>query len=160
MAGRIRRATLDDAAALLALEQHFPGDRMSRRSIRHLLRSASAAVWVAERDGGVLGALILLLHRGTQVARIYSVVVSPASRGEGLGRQLVETAERHARDGKKALVSLEVREDNRAALALYRRLGYNIGRRLPGYYEDGTDGLRLTKPLFRLTHKNRHSSAR
>lgn len=144
---RVRRAVAGDAAALLALEQHFPGDRMSPRSIRHLLRSASAVVWVAEHGGEVIGALILLLHRGTRVARIYSVVVSPAARGEGLGRRLVETAERHARDGKKALVSLEVREDNPAALALYRRLGYNIGRRLPGYYEDGADGLRLTKPL-------------
>jgi len=146
-AARLRRARPDDAAALLALEQHFPGDRMSARAVRHLLRSPSAALWVAERGGAVLGALVLLTRRNSRIARIYSVVVSPAARGEGLGRRLVGAAERHAAAMRKIRMALEVRADNRAARDLYRGLGYQEIAALPAYYEDGAAGLRLHKPL-------------
>jgi ribosomal protein S18 acetylase RimI-like enzyme len=42
---------------------------------------------------------------------------------------------------------LEVRCDNVAAQALYRRMGYAVTASLPAYYEDGGDGLRFSKPL-------------
>ncbi|HSW14416.1 MAG TPA: GNAT family N-acetyltransferase [Solimonas sp.] len=144
---QIRRARPADAAALLALEQHFPGDRMSVRSLRHLLQVPSAALWVAQREGKVLGALVLLTRRNSGIARIYSVVVSPAARGAGLGRRLVLAAETHARRSKKSLMSLEVRADNAAAIALYLGLGYTQQRALAAYYDDGADGLRLRKTL-------------
>lgn len=146
-AARIRRARPEDAAALLALEQHFPGDRMSARSLRHLLRAPSAAIWVAERDGAALAALILLTRRDTRNARIYSLVVAPPARGTGLAQRLVGAAERQARRSKKALISLEVRADNLAARSLYARLGYGEIAPLRAYYEDGADGLSLGKIL-------------
>src|SRR3546814_2797298 len=43
-AARLRVAQIDDLDALVALEQHFTGDRMSRRAFRHLLHSASATI--------------------------------------------------------------------------------------------------------------------
>lgn len=144
---RVRRAGPADAAALLALEQHFPGDRMSARSIRRLLRAESAAFWLARDGSRVLGALLLLTRRNSGVARIYSVVVDPQARGHGIAGRLVAAAERHARLGKKGLMSLEVRADNGPARALYRRLGYTEAAQLCAYYEDGADGLRLRKAL-------------
>ena len=69
---RLRRARRSDAAAILALEAHFPGDRFSAASVRHLLRSASAAVWVAEtaqRPAQLVGAAMVLTRRGARVAR-------------------------------------------------------------------------------------------
>jgi ribosomal-protein-alanine N-acetyltransferase len=44
-------------------------------------------------------------------------------------------------------VRLEVRADNAAARALYAKLGFAESGQLPGYYEDGADGLRLTLDL-------------
>lgn len=144
---KLRRATPADAAALVALEQFFPGDRMSAASVRRFLRVPSAAVWVVEQGGSVCASLILLTRRGSAVARIYSLVVAPSARGQGLGVQLVQTAERAARRAGCHAVSLEVRADNRAARSLYAGLGYREHARLPGYYEDGAAGLRLRKPL-------------
>ncbi len=144
---QVRRAGRGDIPALLMLERHFPGDRMSERSMRHLLAAPSAAIWVA-RDGSVtLGSLVLLTRRNSGVARIYSVVVDPEARGQGIAGRLVAAAERFARLGKKALMSLEVRADNAPARALYRRVGYAETATLRSYYEDGADGLRLRKPL-------------
>lgn len=118
-----------------------------------MLRSASACVWVAAPSAArrppspVVAALVLFTRRNSRSARIYSVVVDPACRGRGLGAMLVRAAEREARRRGCALMSLEVREDNRAARAMYEKLGYGPHAALPAYYEDGAPGLRLRKPL-------------
>jgi ribosomal-protein-alanine N-acetyltransferase len=144
---RIRRAREPDAGAILAMEEHFPGDRMSARSVRHFLRSPRALVLIAEAGGVALGCLVMLTRKASRCARIYSVVVTPAARGRGLGRRLVQSAERAARVHGCAAMALEVRQDNAAAQALYAGLGYEVETRLGAYYEDGGDGLRLRRRL-------------
>lgn len=147
---RIRPARREDADAILELEALFPSDRMTRRSVLRLLGSASARLWVAERDDtGVVGNLVLLARRGSKSARIYSVIVAPVARGLRLGDRLVETAENWARQQGRTRIGLEVRQDNVPALALYQRRGYAVERQLPAYYDDGADGLRLSLALDR-----------
>lgn len=143
----IRPAHAADARAILELEAHFPSDRMSARSVRGFLSSAAARVLMAEADGRVIGNLILLLPARWRTARIYSVVVGPAARGLGAGRALVLAAEQVARAAGRDSVFLEVRVDNGAARAMYGKLGYEQERALPGFYDDGADGLRLRKRL-------------
>src|SRR3546814_15640422 len=89
-AARLRVAQIDDLDALVALEQHFTGDRMSRRAFRHLLHSASATIWLAQASAQTLGALVLLTRRGSRRARIYSVVVS-RSEERRVGKACVST---------------------------------------------------------------------
>ncbi|MFA5939556.1 MAG: GNAT family N-acetyltransferase [Sinimarinibacterium sp.] len=144
---RIRRARPADAAAILALEDAFPSDRMSARSVRRFLSAATARAVIADRDGAVAGALILLLRRNSRWGRIYSVVVDPRHRGLGLGRRLVEAAETLARREGCTGVGLEVRADNDPARKLYRSLGYAEAAALPAYYQDGAPGIRLRKPF-------------
>lgn len=143
---RLRAAGPADALGILDLERHFPSDRMSLRSVRHLLRSPAARVWVVQAQV-IIAALILLTRRNSKVARIYSVVVSPAARGQGLAQRLVRAAEREARASGCERIALEVREDNAAARGLYANLGYTQSALLRGYYDDGADGLRLSKAL-------------
>lgn len=142
---RIRRATLEDASALLAMEALFPSDRMSMRSIRRFV--AAGSVLVALRDRDLLGNLVLLMRAGSDTARIYSVVVAPTARGLGIGDRLVEAAERVARDAGRRSMTLEVRADNVAARALYAKRGYVETRMLPGFYDDGADGLKLERAI-------------
>lgn len=146
---RIRRAGPADLDGLLELERHFPSDRMSRASMRRLLCSPTARIWVAETPAPrtLAGALVLLTRARSSIARIYSVVVDPRVRGRGLGRRLIETAEHAARRQGLAAISLEVREDNAAARALYAGLGYQVQCAMAAYYEDGVGGLRLRKSL-------------
>ena len=146
---RIRRASMSDAAALFEMEALFPSDRMNLRSIRRFIASDSARVIVATRDGKPVGNLVLLLRANSRKARIYSVVVSPAARGLGIGDRLVQSAERVARDAGRHTVTLEVRTDNAAARALYARRRYVESRTLRRFYEDGGDGLRLERVLAR-----------
>jgi ribosomal-protein-alanine N-acetyltransferase len=152
-AAAIRAARFDDIPALLALEALFPSDRLSRRSLRRFIANSRAAFLVAEHEGRIRGNLLLLTRRDQPAkARIYSVIVDPAARGLGLAQQLVHAAERAALQRGCTTVTLEVRADNRAALSLYRKLGYAVERELPGYYDDGADGLRLAHALH--AHRN------
>lgn len=143
----IRRARLADLDALVELEQLFPSDRMSRRSLRRALRSSSILLWVALHGEMVSGSLVLFTRHGSARARIYSVGVHPRARGQGYARRLIAASQRAARDRGCREVSLEVRQDNTAARRLYASLGYTEQQSLPGYYEDGAAGIRLIKPL-------------
>lgn len=146
-AGRVRPARHSDDSAILTLEELFPSDRMSLRSVRRFLASPNARIWVAELDGAVVGNLILLTRNNSRTARIYSVIVGAPARGHGFGARLVAAAEAEAGRLGMHAISLEAREDNSVARHLYAKRGYVEVAKLPSYYEDGADGLQLRKAL-------------
>jgi ribosomal protein S18 acetylase RimI-like enzyme len=142
----LRNATFADIDALSTLEARcFDGDRLSRRSFRHMVASPSAACRIAGEGGRIEGYAITLFRRNGGYARLYSLAVDPRAREAGLGKALLEDAEMIAqRRGARGL-RLEVRQDNLPALGLYRRRGYEIIATIPTYYEDGTDAFRMQK---------------
>jgi ribosomal protein S18 acetylase RimI-like enzyme len=144
----VRRARLADIDALARLEaDSFASDKLSRRSLLHLIRSPSAIVLVAARGTEVLGDAAVLLRRGSRRARLYSIAVDAREAGRGVGSQLMEAAENAARGRKAERLHLEVRADNAAAIRFYQRRGYKeVGRR-DRYYEDGMDALLFARPL-------------
>jgi ribosomal protein S18 acetylase RimI-like enzyme len=142
----IRLAHLDDLNALVALENRcFEHDRLSTRSFRYFLTKSQAEIWVVGAPIKAYG--LVLFHRGTSLARIYSLAVHPEARGQGLARRLVTAMERSAVEHDILFIRLEVADDNHGALNLYRALGYETIRRLQRYYDDGHDGLRMEKRL-------------
>lgn len=148
MSARIRRAAPADLDALVALENaSFDHDRVSRTQFRRHLASPSATVLVAAERGQVLGAALLFFRRGARAARLYSIAIAHAARGQGWGAKLLEAAEREARRRGCAALKLEVRTDNTAAIALYEKRGYRRGAHIPGFYENGMSARRYEKPL-------------
>lgn len=147
-APRIRPASSDDIDALSAIEAAvFATDRISRRSFRALIARPTAATLVAEIGGTVAGYVMILFRAGTGMARLYSLAVAPEHAGRGLGKRLLQAAEDAAERHDRILLRLEVREDNEAAIALYRKSGYRLIGRIEDYYEDGTAALRFEKPV-------------
>lgn len=144
----IRPATLDDLNALEQLEQHFPGDRLSRQSFRHLLTKGHADILVLEADGQLLASAVVLYRKGFLSARLYSLIVHPQARGRGYGSCLLAAAEAAAKARGCVSLRLEVREDNCAAQALYRKHGYECVGRTAEYYDDHSAALRLRKQLI------------
>lgn len=142
----VRTARLADLPALLVIEARFPGDRLSPRQFRYHLASPRARLRVATSAAdGVLGYHLLLVSGWSRWGRLYSLAVDPAARGRGVGRSLLADAERQARTAGCHGMKLEVRQDNLAARALYEGAGYRFDAALPGYYDDGGDGWRLTR---------------
>ena len=145
---RLRPACTDDLEALLALEEIcFTTDRISRRSFRRLIGGDRSRLTVLERAGQVLGYALVLLRRGTGLARLYSLAVQPAQLGQGLGRCLLQDAERAAIAENCVFMRLEVALANEHARRLYEAAGYAPIRQLPDYYGDGAHGVRMEKVL-------------
>ncbi|MBD3897649.1 GNAT family N-acetyltransferase [Halomonas sp. ML-15] len=149
MTTHLRPAHPSDLDALCQLELDcFDGDRFSRRQLAHLLKGANAVNLIAVADDGtLLGYGTLLLRRNSRQARLYSFCVRPLARGDGLGRRLLEALEAEARHRDLAAITLEVRADNRVALGLYRRAGYQLVRWLDDYYIDGCAAWQMQKRL-------------
>jgi ribosomal protein S18 acetylase RimI-like enzyme len=81
------------------------------------------------------------------VARLYSIAVAPHMIGKGVASLLLKAAERVARRRGCNTVRLEVHETNHAAIARYRKQGYQEFGRQRRYYDDGGDALRFHKKL-------------
>jgi ribosomal protein S18 acetylase RimI-like enzyme len=148
---RLSRACANNVGALSQLEQSaFAGDRISRRSWRGLIASASATVTLAHQHSGIVAASVLLHSQRTSVARLYSIAVAPNARGQGLARMLLEAAIEDARAAGSSVLRLETRVDNQAAQSLFRHHGFTPLDRKPAYYEDGADALRFQKSLWNV----------
>ncbi len=149
----IRPARASDIDALVQIETAaFATDRISRRSFRQLIERESAVTTVVEADGRVAGYSMVLFRAGSGVARLYSIAVDPAHAGAGLGRRLLQAAEEAAFEHDRLFLRLEVREDNRHAVAIYEKNGYRRIGREENYYEDGAPALRYEKLLRGSTH--------
>ncbi|MGC4010205.1 MAG: GNAT family N-acetyltransferase [Pseudomonas sp.] len=148
MALLYRLAVAADLPNLLWLEEEsFAQDRISVRSFRRLIAAPSARLLVVEGDGELQGYALLLLRRGLDIARLYSLAISRQAQGQGLGGALLERCEQLASARGCRRLRLEVRLDNASAIGLYERSGYHRFARSPGFYEDGSDAWRYEKTL-------------
>lgn len=73
--------------------------------------------------------------------RIYSLCILPAFRGKGIGSIYLKN--RLLTFQSQSEVTLEVRAGNRGAIRFYESLGFLCERRIPAYYTDGEDGLKM-----------------
>ena len=77
-----------------------------------------------------------------------TIAVAPTAQGQGLGRRLLDALLDEGRRREATEVLLEVRADNEAAQALYRRAGFDrIGLRRAYYQPGGIDALVLRLKL-------------
>ncbi|MAN42908.1 MAG: ribosomal-protein-alanine acetyltransferase, partial [Alteromonas sp.] len=90
---------------------------------------------------------LLLLRRGTQLTRLYSIAVLPEARGLGVAEKLINSLGERALLRGKRFMRLEVAVGNAGAIALYKKLGFSQFGMYTDYYDDHTDALRMQKVL-------------
>jgi ribosomal protein S18 acetylase RimI-like enzyme len=152
-------ATLADLDALVALEKKsFVGDQISRRSFRRWLGDTQDILLLARQGERLAGYILILCHRGTRLARIYSLAVDPDFRGQGIAAWLIHEGEQRARDSGRLHMRLEVSSQNASAIRLYESLGYKQFGLYHDYYEDHSDALRYQKRI-RIFHGDAQHSA-
>lgn len=146
---KTRLATLDDIDALVSLEkQCFTSDQISRRQFRWMITRANAQLNVCLQMEELVGYVLVLFHKGTSLARLYSLAVSPLRRGSGLGQQLLDEAEHMAEAHQCVYLRLEVDPRNVRAVALYERNGFRLFGTVEDYYQDHGDALRYQKRIL------------
>jgi len=113
---------------------------------RHVFLAALAGETVA----GYIG-LQFVLDEGY----VSNVAVRPDCRGRGVGSALVAELLRRCRERELAFVTLEVRESNAAARALYEKHGFRAVGIRPGYYERPREDAVLMTHFFAENHGER-----
>ena len=130
----VRRATVDDAGVIARLLHDFnrefdeptPAVETLEQRIAYLLEAGDTVVLLV--GDGPEGLAVLRFREAIwssglecYLAELY---VLPARRGNGLGRALVETALREARDRGADSMEIGVDEPDHVARHLYEKLGF------------------------------------
>ena len=124
---RIREARAEDAEAVAGVinaafrvERFFiDRDRTDPGRVREMMRKG---VFLVAEDAGMAGAIYVEV-RGER-AYFGLLAVNPERQGAGLGRELVEAAEEHARAAGCAAMDLRIVNLRAELPGFYRRLGY------------------------------------
>jgi ribosomal-protein-alanine N-acetyltransferase len=85
---------------------------------------------------------------GADEAEILSIAIDPHCRGQGLSQNLLLTHLGHLAGRGVRTIFLEVEENNRPALSLYKRAGFAVVGRRERYYQQA-DGEQLNALLMR-----------
>jgi N-acetylglutamate synthase-like GNAT family acetyltransferase len=93
--------------------------------------SARARLWLAERDGRIVGC-IAVVAASPQVAQLRWFLVEPSSRGIGIGKQLLHEAVAFCKDCGYEVVILWTVSTLKAAAHLYRSIGFSKVEEKPG----------------------------
>lgn len=129
----------DDLPAVLEIERESFPDPWSPGMFAAELSRADRIWRVAETAGTLVG------YGGVMIvgdeAHLMNLAVAPSARRGGIARILYDDlAARSARAGARRM-TLEVRDDNEAALAFYRAAGLAAEGVRAGYYPQGRDAL-------------------
>jgi [ribosomal protein S18]-alanine N-acetyltransferase len=109
----------------------------SRAELQYFITHPRCSCWIAEADSGnVAGFLIIERVRaeGRLTGHIVTLDVELASRRQGLGALLMQTAEQQMKQEGAQHLLLEVAENNAGAQRFYRRLGFIARGRINQYY--------------------------
>ncbi len=102
--------------------------------------------FVAECSSRVVGYVAGALNKDGS-GHIMSIAVLPAYRGRGLGSRLMDAIENAFRKDGISRVYLEVSQNNKVALNLYRKRRFKVISVRTGYYPDGSDAYIMFKEI-------------
>jgi GNAT superfamily N-acetyltransferase len=127
---KIREAKPADSKRLVELLDYL-GHPLAEKAIRKnlaVLTKRKEMPLVAMLDKKVVGLIgihtMVTVHRDAPVGRIPVLVVAQEAQGHGVGRLLVEAAERQLKKAGCKIVEVTSNDRRTAAHAFYRHLGY------------------------------------
>ena len=139
MSVTIAPAVAEQLGEIAAIEcAALPAEAWGKQQLANALCDQQQLFLVAcAGDGTVVGHILCRVVCGD--GELLSLAVSPAARCRGVGRALLQAAQKEALRRGCTAMGLEVRAQNRAAIALYRDQGFiPVGRRR-GFYRAPID---------------------
>lgn len=126
----------------------FKNEAFTKQQIAQLITAYNSLGLVAKENNTLVGFIIAMVNieRKSLAGHILTIDVSPVHRRKGIAQKLLQEIENIFSEKGVKKCYLEVREDNIAALNLYRKLGYNKSAKLRKYYGNA-NGIYLRKDL-------------
>jgi ribosomal-protein-alanine N-acetyltransferase len=145
----IEDASIRDLDRLYEIEfECFLEEAFSKAQIAQLLKDYNSISLAARVGGDIVGFVISTVYADRKAlhAHVLTIEVLPAYRRGRVGKALLDEVENIFRQKGVKSLTLEVREDNVAAIGLYNKLGYEVVGRLKNYY-GSAHGIYLRKAL-------------
>jgi ribosomal-protein-alanine N-acetyltransferase len=120
--------------------------QMNEASLRDELARPWSRLWVAREDGSGVVAFVVSWHVADEL-HVLNVATRGDRRRRGIGRALMHEVLGYARAHRMKHVLLEVRRSNRAAIALYRSVGFFAMGVRARYYPDDEDAVEMVLML-------------
>jgi ribosomal-protein-alanine N-acetyltransferase len=148
---QFRLASMHDATLLAEMSRELIevglGWRYTPIRIAGLIRDPETIVLVASEADRIRGFAVMRLQ--DEQAHLALLCVSPQQQQRGIGRRMTEWLIESAEVAGMVSIRLELRVDNQAALAFYRRLGFTETQLVPGYYSPQIAARQMVRTLRR-----------
>lgn len=139
----VRPMKESDVPQVVAIEKALFSMPWSEEAFREELQNQQAVIVVADVSGEIAGFADMREICGE--CYINNVGVSEKYRRQGIGAALMQALEDNASENAE-FITLEVRQSNEAAIAMYKRLGYiKVGSRKDFYEQPAEDADLMTK---------------
>lgn len=146
----IRLANTSDARPIAEMSRNYieEGLGWSWRDARVLraIRDETTNVAVVDDGESIVGFGIMQYRDET--AHLTLFAVRPSHRRRGLGSGLLAWLEKPARVAGVERLRVEARADRPEVHAVYRRVGFELVKTIPGYYSGVVDGVQFEKRLI------------
>jgi len=134
-------AEKDDISAIAELEKMCFSSPWSEKAVLDTMSGENSLFLVAKAEGKICG--YIGSYSALDEGYITNVAVNPDFRRRGVGKALVGELIRQGKEKGLSFLTLEVRESNEGAIALYSDLGFeNVGKR-PRFYSNPTEAAYL-----------------
>ena len=126
------KLTADALDGVAELEKLCFSQPWSKRSLELLLNDGIGVGMVCRQDGIVCayGGMMCAVDEG----QITNVATHPDFRRKGFAKAVVEALVKYAKNNHLDSISLEVRESNAAAIALYSSFGFKVEGKRKDFY--------------------------
>ena len=145
----LRPATEDDIVGLALLDRKTNPSPWNESHFEAELTKPFSKVWVLtddETDSEILG--FTAWELSDNYGRINQIAVEPTLKRKGLGSQFLNSIVTELLRKSVPVLELEVRNSNTVALDFYQARGFEITKKIKGFYSNGDDayvlGLDLT----------------
>ncbi|OIN86162.1 MAG: GNAT family N-acetyltransferase [Alphaproteobacteria bacterium CG1_02_46_17] len=116
----------------------LPNRNLLERFWQGVLAMPQRLLFVARLDNVICGTAQLILPARSNEAQSYhaqlsGLFIAPWARGQGLSRRLLDFVEKTAQHRGYAVINIDLRETQEAAIQLYESAGYNMIGKHPLY---------------------------
>ncbi|ABR31616.1 GNAT family N-acetyltransferase [Thermosipho melanesiensis] len=135
-----RKKILNETKFLITSPDEIMDFHSFKNYVRFYIENKFRNIFVAKIEKEIIGELVIMIHERKRMRHVaeFGISVLKEFRGIGIGKSLIQIAEKWAFERGVRRIQLEVMGNNLRAIGLYSKLGYKFeGRKVHAVNLDG-----------------------